>query len=501
VRLKPFSGLECGGTEIDRTDEIHPENAAVACQAARVVGLDVAGIDVITPDIGQSAYEQGGAIIAVTSRPDLRGHVHPTEGQSRDVGMTIIDMLFPPGQPVRVPIVAITGTVGKTTTTRMIAHIMTTAGKSVGMYTTSGIYIDGTRIAVGQQGGLRAARKVLCNPAVDSAVLESAMGGIRTLGLGFPQCDVGVVTNVTDDHLGTGEFKTLEEVAQLKSTVPRAVVPDGASVLNADNPYTVEMAKVAGGEILFFSLDEANPVIRDHLRQGGRAVVLRQTVAGETLSLLAGEEETDLLLAAEIPATMEGRIRVNIANALAATAAAIGQQVPLETIRIALRTFTTSFAQSPGRFNLLEIDGRTVVYDYFRNLPGLEAVADFVNRMGAPHTVAVISMARPRTDENITAYGRLAARTFDELVIRDSPAPDRSRHESEEVAALLQAAAIAAGFSPDKITLAHDEETAVDIAMAKSRNGSLVLVRAGALVNHDAIWNYLTRKQHSEGPT
>ena len=197
---------------------------------------------------------------------------------------------------------------------------------------------------------------------------------------------------------------------------------------------------------------------------------------------------------------MEGRIRVNIANALAATAAAIAQQVPLETIRTALRTFTTSFAQSPGRFNLLEIDGRTVVYDYFRNLPGLEAVADFVTRMGAPHTVAVIAMAGDGTDENITAYGQLAAQTFDELVIRDSPPQYRGRREPGEVAALLQAAAIAAGFSADKISLAHDEQEAVDMAMAKSRNGSLVLVRAGALVNHDAIWNYLTRKQHPRAP-
>ena len=501
VPVKPFSGLEFGGTEIDRTDEIHPENAAVACQAACVVGLDVAGIDLITPDIAHSVHEQGGAIVAVTSRPDLRGHIHPTEGQSRDAGMAIIDMLFPPGRSVRVPIVAITGTVGKSTTTRMIAHIMTTAGKSVGMTNTNGIYIDRTRIAVGDMSNASAACKVLCNPAVDYAVLESAMGGIRRRGLGFLQCDVGVVTNVTDDHLGTGEFKTLEEVAQLKSTVPRAVVPDGASVLNADNPYTVEMAKVAGGEILFFSLDEANPVIRDHLRQGGRAVVLRQTVAGETLSLLAGEEETDLLLAAEIPATMEGRIRVNIANALAATAAAIGQQVPLETIRIALRTFTTSFAQSPGRYNLLEIDGRTVVFDYFSNLPALQAMADFVNRMGAPHTVAVIARSGEVTDEDITAYGRLAAQTFDELVIRDSPAKYRGRRQPGEAAAMLQAAAIAAGFSPDKISLANDEEEAVDMALAKSGNGSLVLVRTGASVDHDATWNYLIQKQQSQGAT
>jgi cyanophycin synthetase len=501
VRLKPFSGLKFGGTEIDRTDEIHPENAAIALQAARVVGLDVAGIDVITPDIAHSVHEQSGAIIAVNSQPDLRGHIHPTEGQSRDVGMAIIDMLFPPGQPVRVPIVAITGTVGKTTTTRMIAHIMTTAGKTVGMTTTSGIYIDGTRIAVIEASGPNSARKVLSNPAVDSAVLEAAMGGIRRDGLGFRQCDVGVVTNVTDDHLGGGEFKTLTEVAQLKSTMPRAVMSSGASVLNADNPYTVEMAGAAGGEILFFSLDEANPVIRDHLRQGGRAVVLRQTVAGETLSLLAGEEETDLLLAAEIPATMDGRIRVNIANALTATAAAIAQQVPLETIRTALCTFTSSSAQSPGRFNLLQIDGRTVVYDYFRNLPGLEAVADFVTRMGAPHTVAAIAMAGGGTDENITAYGQLAARTFDELVIRDSSPESQGRRQPGEVAALLQAAAIASGFTPDKITLAHDEETAVDIAIARSRNGSLVLVQAGALANHDAIWNYPTHKQHSHGTT
>ncbi len=480
VQLKPFGLPELGGADIDWTDEIHPDNAEIARQAAMVVGLDVAGIDFITPDIAHSAYERGGAINEVNAQPGLRGHTHPTAGTPRDVGMAIVDHLFPPGQPVRVPIVAVTGTNGKTTTTRLIAHIMTTAGKTVGMTTSDGLDLAGTHAAVGDLAGAAPARTVLRNPAIDCAVLETARGSILRDGLGFDRCDVAVVTNVAADHLGQGGIDTIADLANVKAVVPRAVVPEGASVLNADDPLTTAMTEVAGGEIFFFSLDTHNPVVDQHVRQGGRAVVLRAGKGGETLTLLTDGEETEILSVAEIPATLDGCIRVNIANALAASAAAIALEVPLETIRAALRTFANSVTQTPGRFNVLEIDGRRVLVDYCHNLHGLEAMADFVKRMEAPHTVAVITVPGDRRDEDITAFGRLAAQIFDELVIWDTPPEYQRGRKRGEVPALLQAAAIAGGLAPDKIVHSDDEEEAMRLAIAKGGQDSLVALLVGS---------------------
>ena len=493
VHLAQVRWVRRGGTPIDRTEEIHPDNVEIARQAAMVVGLDVAGIDLITPDIAQSALEEGGAINEVNQQPGLGVHLHPQEGTPRDVGMAIVDHLFPPSQPVRVPIVAVTGTNGKTTTTRLIAQIMTTAGHHVGMTTTDGISLAGMLIATGDSAGASAARNVLRNPAIDYAVLETARGSILEQGLGFDRCDVAVVTNVAGDHLGTPGIETVADMARLKAVVPRAVAPGGASVLNADNPYTVDMAAVAGGEILFFSMDEHNPVIQDHLQQGGRAVVLRPTEAGERLTLLTAQEATEIVLAEEIPATMEGRIRVNIANALAATAAAIAQEVPLETIRAALRTFANSVTQTPGRFNVLEIEGRKVVIDYCHNLHGLEAMAEFVQRMHAPHTIGVLSMSGDRTDEHITAVGKLAAQIFDELVLCDNAAQYRRGRKTGETRELLRAAALAAGLAPDKITLADTKLEGADLAITKGSQASLVVVFPAS-----AIWKHLTQKYQTK---
>jgi cyanophycin synthetase len=476
TQLKLTGNMSTGGTSIDRTDDIHPDNAQIARQAAMTVGLDVAGIDFITPDISRSVREVRGAIVEVNAGPGFRMHTHPTEGHPRHVGRAVVDMLFPAGSPSRVPIVAVTGTNGKTTTTRMIAHIMKQAGKTVGMTTTDGIYIDGTQIASGDMSGPTSAQMVLKNPSVNYAVLETARGGILRSGLGFDRCNVAVVTNIASDHLGLKGIDTLSDLARVKAVVPQATLRDGASVLNADNEYTVEMARTSRGEIIFFSLDEENPVIRDHIREKGRAIVLRPTRYGEMITVIEHRRDTSLLLAEEIPATLGGRVRVNVANAMAAVAAAVAEDVQLEHIRHALRGFTSTFYQTPGRYNLMEIDGKQVMIDYCHNVAGLEGIADFLRRFGAERTVGVITMPGDRKDSDIRAFGELAGKTFDEIVIREDN--DRRGRRDGEIAEILQEAVAASGMDDGKVRVILDETEAARTAFAEAGKNELVVIFA-----------------------
>ncbi len=487
VQLKLTGNMSTGGTSIDRTDDIHPDNIEIARQAAMVVGLDIAGIDFITPDISQSVRQVKGGIVEVNAGPGFRMHTHPTLGHPRHVGRAVVDMLFPSGSSSRIPIVAVTGTNGKTTTARIIAHIMKTTGQRVGLTTTDGIYIDGTQIMSGDTSGPTSAQMVLKNPSIDYAVLETARGGILRSGLGYDRCNIAVVTNVTSDHLGLRGVNTLADLAKVKAVVPSSVLRDGASVLNADNQWTVDMTRTARGEIIFFSMDEENAVVREHLRERGRAVVLRQTSGGEMITIIEHRRETSLLLASQIPATFDGRLRVNIANAMAATAAAVAQDVQLEYIRLALRTFTSTFFQTPGRFNMLDIQGKRVVLDYCHNVAGMESMADFVRRLDPERTIAMIAMPGDRSDQDIDAFGRLAGQTFAELVIRED-AHTRGRARGE-VAGLLKIAASAGGLDPEKITIVTDEIEAVHTAIDHAGKNDLVVL----LVDRPAaVWAELT---------
>jgi cyanophycin synthetase len=490
VRLKQTANMSTGGTSIDRTDDIHPDNVEIAVEAALAIGLDVAGIDFITPDISRSVHEVGGAIVEVNAAPGFRMHTHPTEGLPRQVGRAVVDALFPPSAPTRVPIVAVTGTNGKTTTTRMIAHIMAGAGHTVGMTTTDGIYVNGTQIAAGDMAGPESARMVLRNPRVDMAVLETARGGILRSGLGFDRCNVAVVTNVASDHLGLKGVDTLEDLARVKAVVPRSVLPEGTSVLNAENPWTVKMANVARGEIIYFSMNEDNPVIQEHVRHNGRAVVLRQTPRGGMITLLDSRRETHILAARDIPATLDERLQVNTANALAATAAAVGANVSIATIRATLRTFSTAYWQTPGRFNLLSVEGRQVVVDYCHNVDGLRWLADFVERTPAPRSVGVIAIAGDRRDEDIREFGELAGRTFDHLVIREDD--DLRGREPGEVAALLLEAVTAAGVPPERTTMIMDEVEATHAAIDLADPGDLVVAMVYRIPR---VWEDLVRRQ------
>jgi cyanophycin synthetase len=483
VQLKQTGNMSTGGISIDRTDEIHPDNAAIARLAAKTIGLDVAGIDFICPDIRRSVRETGGAVVEVNAAPGLRMHTDPTVGLPRQVGAAVMDMLYPPGEPSRIPIIAITGTNGKTTTARMIAAIMTANGKTVGLTTTDGMSIDGAEIAKGDMAGPASAQMVLKNPTVDCAVLECARGGILRTGLGFDRCNVAVVTNVTGDHLGLGGIETLEQLADVKEVVPASVFRDGCSVLNADDRMTVRMTRSARGEIIFFSMNPDNEVVREHLRERGRAVVLRQTADGELIALVDERRTVPLIYAHEIPATYDGRLRVNIQNAMAAIAAGIGAEVPVERIREALLSFGTDFTETPGRFNMVDINGRQVLVDYCHNVPALEALADFVKRLEPHRSVGVITVPGDRSAADLAAFGRLAAETFDTVIVREDDNP-RTRARGEIARALVEAI-LAAPRRPRRIETILDELEACLAAVKHAYPGDLVVL---LIDKPDRIW-------------
>ena len=489
VQLALTGNLSTGGISIDRTDEIHPDNATIAAQAAQVIGLDVAGIDFLTPDIARSVKEVGGAICEVNAGPGFRMHTHPTEGIPRDVARPVIELLYPRGAPSRVPIVAITGTNGKTTTSRMVAHILKMAGRKVGLTTTDGIYIDGTQIAAGDMSGPGSARMVLQNPTIDTAVLETARGGIVRSGLGYDRADVAIVTNVAADHLGLGGIHTLDDLARVKGTVAASTHRRGTTVLNADDPLCIAMAERTRAKICYFSMEpDAEPargVLDRHLKGRGTAVLVRETPRGEAICFV-DRRETSLLLVNEIPATFDGRARVNVANALAATAACLGLEIDADAIRQGLRTFTTSFFQTPGRLNMIDHQGGRVLVDYCHNPAGMVALADFVRRLAPLRSLAMIAIPGDRRDEDIRAFGRVAGTAFDEVIIREDT--NTRGRERGEVAGILRESLLEVGLPAERIGVETNEGRAFRQALERTGPEQLTVL----LVDHPATtWGQL----------
>ncbi|UQN09713.1 cyanophycin synthetase [Deinococcus sp. QL22] len=481
VVLRSTANLSTGGTAIDRTDEIHPANALFARRAAQAVGLDIAGIDFLAPDISQSVRDTGGGIVEVNAAPGFRMHLEPSEGQPRDVAHPVIEMLYPRGSRARIPILAVTGTNGKSTTARMVAHVLAAQGLTVGMTSTSGVYIGGELVAPGDATGPKSARMVLRDPTVDVAVIEAARGGMLREGLGFDRADVGAVLNITSDHLGLKGIDTLQDLARLKSLVVNVVGRRGHSILNADDPLTARMRRTAGGQVVYFSMHGLNK-LRRHVDGGGLAVVLED---GEIV-VYQGGQRLPIMLAAGIPATLGGLAGFNVQNALAASAMCFAHGIPLDDIRRALCTFTSSFEQSPGRLNVHDGHGFRVIVDYAHNPAGLAALSDLVGNLRPQYarTIGMVSIPGDRRNEDIQEMGVIAARTFDDLIFRE--APDGRGRASGEVLTLLSKGALEAGFSPERMRRVLHEADAVDASLRMARPGDLVALMPTAI---DAVWH------------
>ena len=493
VLLAATGNMSTGGISIDRTWEAHEDNIEIAEEAARVVGLDVAGIDFLAPDIAQPVRETGGAVVEVNAAPGFRMHTHPTEGEPQYVAKHVVDLLFPPGTPSRIPIIAVTGSNGKTTTTRMIAHIFRGMGHDVGVTTTDGIYIDERLVRRADASGPRSAQMVLQNPRVDMAVFEVARGGILREGLGYGRNDVAVVLNVTGDHLGLREIDTLEQLAAVKQVPVEAVPRNGYAVLNADDPLVLEMRRHCSGNVILFTMQEKHELVDRWVRRGRKALVLEKGPRGEMMVIKEGRRTMPIAWVHTLPATFEGKARMMVQNAMAAAAAAYAGGAHLHDIRQGLRSFTTSIYQAPGRLNVFELDGVKVIIDYAHNAAGLETLGDFVERLTSDSPngerpgeaswtanlrVAVVATAGDRRDEDMRELGEVAARYFDEVIVREDKNP-RGRRRGEAAALIMEGIERARASGPARAghgEIVLDEMEAAKVALDRARPGDLVVL-------------------------
>lgn len=414
VKLKSTANLSTGGTAIDVTDFVHPENIFMAERLSRIINLDICGIDIMAPCLQQPLQKIGGVVLEVNAAPGFRMHLEPSIGKPRNVAEAVVSMLFPQNKPFRIPIVSITGTNGKTTTTRLIAAIAKHAGKSVGYTTTDGIYINDFLLRKGDTTGPVSGTAVLADPTVDFAVLETARGGLLRSGLCFDQCDIAIVTNVQKDHLGLKDINTLEDLANVKAVVPRSVMKNGWAILNADDEYCVKMASELRCNVAFFSLESANLIISQHAASG-------QTVAfidNEELIIKHLGETISLGNISSFPITHNGACRFMAANAMGAALAALLSGFAKEKVVETLETFESSFEQTPGRMNAFSVDDYHVLVDYAHNQHGYLAVEDFLKNVSAKRKIGIITGVGDRRDEDIIELGEISQRMFDHVIIR-----------------------------------------------------------------------------------
>ena len=474
VYLRSTANLSTGGTAIDVTDVIHPDNREMAIRAIKAIGLDIGGVDFLTKDITESYRDAGGGICEVNAGPGFRMHVAPSEGTPRDVAGPVIDMLFPPDTPSRIPIAAITGTNGKTTTARMLAHILKMAGRTVGLTSTDGVYIDGNLSVPGDMTGPVSAHMILRDPSVDAAVMETARGGLLRSGLGFQSCNVAACLNVSADHLGLRGIDTLEQLAEVKR-VPIEIASD-AAILNADDPHCLQMADYTDAKKLcYVTMNPAHALVKQHIQAGGQAFVLEQGMNGHLISIYDNETHTPLVWTHLIPATIEGRALHNVQNAMFAAALAYNMDTSLEDIRQGLRTFDSTFFQAPGRMNIFDEHPFRVILDYAHNPAAVAAMCGLMDRFDVEgRKIIVLSAPGDRRDEDIREIARIAAGHFDHFICRCDDGR-RGRGE-DEVAVMLKNKLLEEGVSAARIEVIPDEQEAVTRALEMAESGDMILV-------------------------
>lgn len=488
VYLKSTANLSTGGTSVDVTDMMHPENIFLAERISRVIGLDICGIDIMAPNLTEPLKENRGVVLEVNAAPGFRMHLAPSEGLPRNVAAPVIDMLYPPGKASRIPIIAVTGTNGKTTTTRLIAHMVKNQGYKVGFTTSDGIYVQNHMLEKGDTTGPLSAEFILKDPTVEFAVLETARGGILRSGLGFSRCDIGVITNIQEDHLGLNDIDTLEDLSRVKSVVVKSVKKDGWAVLNAENEYCVKIGEELSCNVAFFAMDENHPVIQKHCKKGGTAAVFENGF----ITIKRGDWKIRVEKVSHIPLTMGGRARFMIENVLAATLAGFLSGFKTEEMKLSLETFIPSAALTPGRMNIFNFRNFKVMIDFAHNKAGYLAIEEFLSTVDSDHKVGIIAGVGDRRDDDIRDCGEIAARMFDHIIIRQEKHL-RGRTEEEIINLILE------GINRVQKDISYEiipkEIEAIKHAIRSAREGTFITALSDVVTNAiEIVQEYLDKE-------
>ena len=493
VLLKPTANLSTGGTSTDVTDEVHPNNIFMAERISKIIGLDICGIDIMAPNLKVPITENGGAVLEVNAAPGFRMHIEPSEGIARNVAEPVIDMLFPKENTGRIPIIAITGTNGKTTTTRLVAHIAKAAGYKVGYTTSDGVYIQNQMMMKGDCTGPASAHFVLKDPTVDFAVLESARGGILRSGLAYRHCDIAIVTNVAADHMGLGGIDSLAQMAKVKSVVPETVYKHGYAILNADDDLVYDMRKQLKCNVALFSMDENNPRIIKHCKSGGLASVFENGF----VTIMKGTWKIRVEKVANIPITYGGKALHNVMNTLPAILATyLYRNIKVADIKLALETFIPSATQTPGRLNMFQFKHFKFLADFAHNPAGLQLLCDFVGKMDGSPKVGIISGTGDRRDEDIRELGEISAKYFDEIIIRqDKHLRGRT---AENIVELLIEGINTVKDKEIPVTVILNEKEAIMHAYNMAKPGSLITIMCDVVAEAIDLIRTLKEKEDAE---
>jgi len=495
VYLKSTANLSTGGTSIDVTDMVHPENIMMVERISRIIGLDVCGIDIMAENLTQPLKESGGVILEVNAAPGFRMHLAPSEGLPRNVAAPVVDMLYPPGKPFRIPIIAVTGTNGKTPTTRLISHIVKNNGYRVGFTTSDGIYIQNTMLTRGDTTGPISAEFILKDPTVEFAVLETARGGILRSGLGFTYCDIGVLTNIKEDHLGMSDIHNLKDLTRVKRVVLDSVKKDGWCVLNADDEYSMGLLDDLDAKVAIFSLDENNPYLKKFAKEGKITCVCEEGF----VTIKKGDWKIRIAKVINIPITMQGKAKFMIANVLAASLACYLYGFEIEDIANSLRTFIPSAQLTPGRLNVFNFKKFKVMIDFAHNPAGYEAIEDYLKNVESPKKIGIISGVGDRRDEDITECGKIAGRMFDHIIVRSEK---HLRGRTEEEINNLVISGIQQSGKAVSYEIIPKEIEALKHAISLAEEGTFITALSDVVNNAiELVQEYQSKEQQEEsGP-